>query len=759
MLFQISVIHSFSQNYVFAQLKGIPINTAGWNLQGGARVGNISLSGNQELIVCPTNSLSGSVFYNEPINLSVCNKWKVEFDFRIFDGNGADGLAFCFLDVPPVGFVIGGGLGIPQNANGLKVCFDTWNNCIPFNPAHVHDNMPKIEIRYGNGYYECSNQPTDSNFDNHLSFIQSASYHQAQIEYNNGNIGVSIDGNLYLSGFQTFNFSGYLGFTASTGGYKDNHSIKNVIIHTDMPPSVAGSDIAICSNALGSLGNQPNANYLYQWSGPPGLSATNIANPHVTINNTGYNAIDAKYYVKTSFASNPGCSSLDSVNVHVFPRPKVNFQLPSICLTDAFAQFKDSTYSSDLFTLPYSYKWKFGDPYSSPTNPDSSTLQNAGHYYSKDSIYAVQLKVTTSQGCQNSILKFLKVNGSFPKANFNILSSSNKCSNKEFNIQNLSTVNFGGITRTEIWWDLNNEPNIFLVDSVPSFQQTYSHIYSSFHGEKSKSIIIKMKVYSGKTCMDEISKNITLYPLPSPSFPVQNSICENISPFKINVINDTYGNNGLGSFIGSGIDSAGIFHPLLAGAGIHKLSFIYTTDKGCIDSASSSIQVWPVPKVILPKEFVVLEKGSVRLNPTVSGIGLHYNWKPEIYLDNSLVLEPLCVPLNETYYTLTVTGTGGCFISDSTKVKILKAPVIPNAFSPNNDGINDNWAIKYLHTYPNSLIEVFNRYGQKVFHSIGYDQPWDGTYNGVALPIGSYYYIILPQVSLKPLSGTVTIIR
>ena len=62
----------------------------------------------------------------------------------MFDGTGADGVAFCFLDVPPNGFVNGGGLVIPDKANGLKVCFDTWNNCIPFDPNTVHQNMPNI---------------------------------------------------------------------------------------------------------------------------------------------------------------------------------------------------------------------------------------------------------------------------------------------------------------------------------------------------------------------------------------------------------------------------------------------------------------------------------------------------------------------------------------------------------------------------------------------------------------------------------------
>ena len=97
-----------AQNYIFAQLNGSPLNTSGWNLQGSAAIGNIKYNDNSELIVCPArNTTSGAVFFNQPINLSICNKWKASFEFRMFDGSGADGIAFCFLEVPPVGFVTG----------------------------------------------------------------------------------------------------------------------------------------------------------------------------------------------------------------------------------------------------------------------------------------------------------------------------------------------------------------------------------------------------------------------------------------------------------------------------------------------------------------------------------------------------------------------------------------------------------------------------------------------------------------------------
>ena len=114
---------------------------------------------------------------------------------------------------------------------------------------------------------------------------------------------------------------------------------------------------------------------------------------------------------------------------------------------------------------------------------------------------------------------------------------------------------------------------------------------------------------------------------------------------------------------------------------------------------------------------------------------------------------------DDIVYTLTVTASGNCKASDDVLVKILKAPRIPNTFSPNGDGINDKWVIKYLDTYPGGTVEIFNRYGQLIFRSVGYGVPWDGTVNGKQVPIGTYYYIVDPKNGRKIMSGYVDVIR
>jgi gliding motility-associated-like protein len=92
-------------------------------------------------------------------------------------------------------------------------------------------------------------------------------------------------------------------------------------------------------------------------------------------------------------------------------------------------------------------------------------------------------------------------------------------------------------------------------------------------------------------------------------------------------------------------------------------------------------------------------------------------------------------------------------------VGVVKKFIVKNTFTPNGDGINDVWTIENLNTNPHAEVNVFNRYGEKLFTSIGYSTPWDGRYRGEELPVGTYYYIIDPKNGHGVKSGAVTILR
>ena len=746
-----------SQNYIFAQLNGTPINTTGWNLQGDAHITNVTGTGNSELLVCSVNGASGAAFYNQPINLSICSRWKASFDFRMYDGTGADGIAFCFLDVPPSGFVTGGGLGIPSTANGLKICFDTWNNCIPFNPATVHVNMPKIEIRWGTGYSECVNQPTRDNADGKISFIRSANYNHALITYDNGNIQVFVNDSLYVTGYQQFNFAGYLGFTSSTGGYNDNQSIKNVVIYTEMPPSYAGSAVSFCPNGTVQLGGASNPSYAYSWYPSTGLNNPAVSAPLLHLTNDSASSQLYKYYVRTSYSNNPGCSSIDSVAIKVYPNPKVHFITPEICLNDAIAQFSDSTFTNDSTTLPFLYQWNFGDPNANAGNPNTSVAQNPSHHYSAASNYLISLKVANSKGCTDSLSKIFTVNGAVPKAGFNVVNASALCSNQVIAITSQCSVDFGTITKVQIFW--GDTTAISYIDDNPFPGKIYYHNYPNPVTTSSSNYTIRMIAFSGISCEQDLTKQISILPAPHIQFSPIAALCDNSLPVNISQAAQVPGMQGSFSYFGTGVSSGGLFDPKTAGAGTDSIFYKYAASNNCIDSGYETITVIPSPTVNAGPDLYVLQNESTTINATAAGTSLQYKWYPSAFLNYDTILTPVCTPANDIFYTLTATGTGGCKNSSQVYVKILPNPNIPNAFTPNGDGLNDYWGIQYLNLYPACDVKIFNRYGQLIFHSTGYNKPWDGTYKGKLLPIGIYCYIIDTKRQKKIFKGFVALLR
>jgi gliding motility-associated-like protein len=114
--------------------------------------------------------------------------------------------------------------------------------------------------------------------------------------------------------------------------------------------------------------------------------------------------------------------------------------------------------------------------------------------------------------------------------------------------------------------------------------------------------------------------------------------------------------------------------------------------------------------------------------------------------------------------TCTLALDTGCTVSVTSLpviVTIVPPPIgnIPNAFTPNGDGINDIWNIPNLVYYPKCTVNIYTRWGRMIFQSRGYSNPWDGNYSGKQLPGGAYYYLISLDNKSKPLSGYVLLLR
>ena len=146
--------------------------------------------------------------------------------------------------------------------------------------------------------------------------------------------------------------------------------------------------------------------------------------------------------------------------------------------------------------------------------------------------------------------------------------------------------------------------------------------------------------------------------------------------------------------------------------------------------------------------------GSTLLNATG---GTTYEWSPTSGLSGNMVADPVAQPNETTTYTVT-TVLNGCTYEDAVRVEVVRLLTPVNTFTPNGDGINDTWDIPGIQEYPQADVSIYDRWGQRVFHSIGYREPFDGA----NLPTATYYwYIQVNNVGGKsdPYTGYVTIVR
>jgi gliding motility-associated-like protein len=509
-----------------------------------------------------------------------------------------------------------------------------------------------------------------------------------------------------------------------------------------------------------------NAGTLTKWTwdlGDGGSVITNASNTPVT---TKYNSDGVKKpSLKVSTSS--GCESEPFAPAFsINPSPQPGFILPEVCLSDAFALFTDASKIADGSEAQFKYQWNLnaGTPAVSPgPSISTSSLKNPQVKYAKSDNYKVSLTITSKDGCVASLVQDFTVNGSIPKAAFEFANAAPYCGVKPVRLKNTSTVDFGNVTKLEIYWDYTNNPTVKETDENPAPGKIYPHAYPD--PTAPKTYMIRMVAYSGGTaCSDATSQTITVYPQPKAAFTVSASqLCfgDIISFTDKSYSGSAAVANWAWSLGGGDISTQQNPNKQFNDSGIFNVSLYFLNADGCIsDTVTKELTVYPNPKLVLPHKITVLIGAQVTLTPTyVYGNELSYLWTPPTYLSSDTALTPKAIPEDDITYRLKLTARGGCSVSDTIFIRVLKGPEVPNAFSPNGDGINDTWRIKYLDGYPGATIDVYNRYGQIVYRSLGYDVEWNGTRNGNPLPVGTYYYIINPKNGRQIITGSVTLIK
>ncbi len=182
------------------------------------------------------------------------------------------------------------------------------------------------------------------------------------------------------------------------------------------------------------------------------------------------------------------------------------------------------------------------------------------------------------------------------------------------------------------------------------------------------------------------------------------------------------------------------------------------------DTLHSIVTVNDRPAVTVSKSNDIdCSNGSTTL--TATG-GVSYSWSPQINITAANTANPTVTPAESTTYVVRVTNAAGCEAVDSVNVLVAFNPVsggynMPNAFTPNNDGKNDCFGIKYWGVVQNLNFSIYNRWGERIFVTTNDQKCWDGTYKGIAQPSGTYVYQIKATTACGDVfkKGTVVLMR
>lgn len=191
--------------------------------------------------------------------------------------------------------------------------------------------------------------------------------------------------------------------------------------------------------------------------------------------------------------------------------------------------------------------------------------------------------------------------------------------------------------------------------------------------------------------------------------------------------------------------------------------WVFTATRlGCVRSDTVQVVGWALPVPDAGEDQLIASGATAALGATDAPSDWSYQWYPEGDVAFPESATTPTEPLEQTTtFLLEATTAEGCQATDTVVIEVLGTLDIPSGFTPNDDGMNDRWNLGGLEQYPSAEITVFNRWGNVLFTRGINDPAWDGTINGIPVPVGTYYYHIRvdePAMQAE-WTGPITIMR
>jgi len=521
------------------------------------------------------------------------------------------------------------------------------------------------------------------------------------------------------------------------------------------PTVIAGAD------TLMACANNPNVSLSGSVTGPTttgkwvsagnGLFSPNNLSLNTTYQPSANDVSIGSVWIYLESTNNGSCTKVsDSVLVMFTPEPTVEAGFNIIACTNVPSIVLAGNVSGPTTTGI----WSVGN---GSYNPSDSDL-NASYTPTAAEVNAGSMFLTltsTNNGNCAAVSDNVQINFVAPPfANF---STTDVCLNLATTLNDFSLPGFGSVTN----WDWN------FGDNTTSTDQNNLHTYGN-----AGNYAVELIVTNSAGCTDTASNNLTVFELPTADFSYSGTCTNNqiIVHFEDSStsLNDPI-NYWFYDFGGQGTAATEDASQLFIPSGNFVITHVVSTVNNCSDTIIRTVNVPERPEA----GFFYNTGNGLNIGATFSFFDTSANastwdW---IFGDGTGAIDqdPEHTYFDNGTYTVTqyVTNSLGCTDSAFTVINISTVTneittLIPNAISPNGDGRNDVWKLDFIERYfPNASIVVFNRWGQELFRSIGYNDPWNGTYNGAPVPDGTYYYVIElnDEAEPNPYKGALFILK
>lgn len=473
----------------------------------------------------------------------------------------------------------------------------------------------------------------------------------------------------------------------------------------------------------------------FHWNFGDGVTSS-LLNP-VHAFSTGDN--DTVYKVKLTVFTKHGCSHSFSKDIKVYASPEAHFTTSAEGCVPLVVQFKDESKNAVF------WNWTFGDGH-------TSSEKNPEHIFFGAGQFSVQLRVSNYLGCSDTITAFKNIIvHEVPVANF--------VADKYFSEYPEMTFNFTSTSPSGLLhvWSFGNDRVIKTTNTV---QYTF----------KDTGVYIISLSVSTPYCSDTSWKQVIIDP-PYPLAGFTYDVDEGCVPLTVSFTDTSTMTSGWLWYFGDGTTSTDQ-NPVhtYTEPGKFSVTLITTNTRGSdAEYKMNILNVHPKPNVYFETspETAYLPNAKVNLvNLTINGVS--YSW----YIDGEFydTLENTSKIFYEsgTYDVMLVARSKyGCidslFVEDAIQIDTMSQIWMPNAFTPNGDGLNDVFKPKgFGYSNVNYSLQIFNRWGERIYESNDFSEGWNGTFRNQLCSQGIYIYqlaVKLASNETRYLKGKVTLLR